>query len=176
MKKLKLSPLSKPSFGQFLFAFLTLVLRFELLPPNVSGVGAVGFTSPSIWLLIMTTFGFDLVKGGFYSGFWWTYVGFLGYWLLGWLAGKSITKKLAFLPLASLLFFLVSNFGVWLSWYPQNWQGFLTCYTLALPFYRNTLVGDLVFGWGWMAANTFISVASKQFKFWSTKARNCLNQ
>ena len=146
MKKLKLFPLSKPSFGQLLFASLTLILRFGFLPPNVSGVGAVGFFSRSITPLIITTLGFDLLKGGFYSGFWWTYAGFLGYWVLGRLAGKNTMKKFAFLPSASLLFFLVSNFGVWLSWYPQTWQGFLTCYTLALPFYRNTLIGDLVFG------------------------------
>lgn len=148
--------LSKPGLGQMTFAGLALVLRFGFLPPNVSGVGAVGFASSSVIPLIVTTLGFDLIKGGFYSGFWWTYAGFLGYWVLGRLAGKSIKKRFAFLPLASLLFFLISNFGVWLHWYPQTMQGLLTCYTLALPFYRNTLIGDLAFGSIILIANVLL--------------------
>jgi len=147
MKKLKRFLFSKPSVSQLLFAGLTLVLRFGFLPPNVSGVGTLGFFSNSMIPLVVTTLGFDLIKGGLYSSFWWTYLGFFGYWLLGRLAGKNIKKQVMFLPLASFLFFLVSNFGVWLHWYPNTWEGLITCYTLALPFYRNTLIGDLVFGW-----------------------------
>ncbi len=169
MKKLKHFLLSKPGFGQTLFAGLTLILRFGFLPPNVSGVGAVGFASPSIILLIITTVGFDLIKGGLYSGFWWTYAGFLGYWILGRLAGKSFKKRLAFLPLASILFFVVSNFGVWLSWYPRTLQGLLTCYTLALPFYRNTLIGDMVFGSVVIAAMYLLSSKKIDLANWKIK-------
>lgn len=47
--------------------------------------------------------------------------------------------------LASTLFFLVSNFSVWLgsAMYPQSFNGLLACYTAALPFFGNTLAGDL---------------------------------
>lgn len=172
MKKLKRFLLSKPSITQLFFAILTLVLRFGFLPPNVSGVGALGFASSSIAPFIAVTFGFDLIKGGFYSGFWWTYIGFFGYYLLGRLAGKNIKKQVMFLPLASFLFFLISNFGVWLHWYPQTIQGLLTCYTLALPFYRNTLIGDLVFGWGWVVVSTLVSNKAKPIFSSFAKARN----
>ncbi len=49
--------------------------------------------------------------------------------------------------LASLLFFIITNLGVWLvgSWYPHTLAGLINCYTLAVPFFRNTLMGDLFY-------------------------------
>ncbi|MDT8069942.1 MAG: DUF6580 family putative transport protein [Terriglobia bacterium] len=49
--------------------------------------------------------------------------------------------------IASISFFLISNLGVFLAWnmYPKTWAGLVECYTLALPFFRNTLVSDMVF-------------------------------
>lgn len=47
---------------------------------------------------------------------------------------------------SSVLFFLITNFGVWAppnNWYPHNLAGLLQSYTLAIPFFRNTLLGDL---------------------------------
>jgi hypothetical protein len=48
---------------------------------------------------------------------------------------------------SSILFFVVSNFGVWLQWhlYPKTLEGLVACYIAALPFYRNTLAGNAVF-------------------------------
>lgn len=47
---------------------------------------------------------------------------------------------------ASITFFLVSNFGVWLAsghgGYPQTWAGLLTCYSMGLPFLWRTVLGD----------------------------------
>lgn len=48
---------------------------------------------------------------------------------------------------SSITFFLVTNFAVWafFNWYPHTLAGLLSCFTLALPFFRNTLLGDLVY-------------------------------
>jgi hypothetical protein len=47
---------------------------------------------------------------------------------------------------ASILFFLVTNFSVWLGgWYPKNLTGLFESYTLAVPFFRNTLMGNLFY-------------------------------
>ena len=46
---------------------------------------------------------------------------------------------------SSILFFSLSNFGVWLLGYPNTIAGFINCYTLALPFLINTVVGDFFF-------------------------------
>ena len=46
---------------------------------------------------------------------------------------------------SSILFFFLSNFGVWLLGYPNTLAGFISCYTLALPFLINTIIGDFFF-------------------------------
>lgn len=47
--------------------------------------------------------------------------------------------------LASFSFFLISNLGVWLHSYPLNFTGLTTCFVLALPFFVNSLSGDLFY-------------------------------
>lgn len=48
---------------------------------------------------------------------------------------------------SSLVFFLVSNFGVWLvsGYYSKTWAGLIECYTMALPFLQRSMMGDLLF-------------------------------
>lgn len=50
--------------------------------------------------------------------------------------------------IASLIFFITSNFGVWIlsNWYPKSFTGLLMCYEAALPFFRNTILSTLLFG------------------------------
>lgn len=87
---------------------------------------------------------------------------FLGFHhLMGWVYGSYVliavlpkafpSKKLSSLPVyavsASVLFYLVTNFGVWLSStaYSPDLQGLLLSYWNALPFLRNTMIGDMVY-------------------------------
>ncbi len=47
---------------------------------------------------------------------------------------------------SAILFFLITNFGVWLSgWYPHTLQGLLNCYTMAIPFFRATLLSTIIY-------------------------------
>ena len=48
---------------------------------------------------------------------------------------------------ASIFFFIVSNFGVWLEGrlYSYTIEGLISCYYNAVPFFRNTLLGDLFY-------------------------------
>jgi len=48
---------------------------------------------------------------------------------------------------ASVSFFIVSNFGVWAYWptYPKTFSGLMTCYAAGIPFFRHTVTGDLLF-------------------------------
>ena len=48
---------------------------------------------------------------------------------------------------SSVAFYLVSNFAVWAAYnmYPKTLAGLMTCYTLAIPFFRPSLIGDLLF-------------------------------
>lgn len=85
----------------------------------------------------------------FYEGAFFTYFAFAMMVTIGSVAiRKSSAKNLLFGSLsASLVFFLLSNFGVWISGgiYPLNEVGFVSCYAAAIPFFRNTLAGDLVY-------------------------------
>src|SRR3954467_1782318 len=49
--------------------------------------------------------------------------------------------------LASVSFFLISNFMVWVMWdmCSKSLRGLLACYAAGLPFFRNTVTGDLIF-------------------------------
>jgi len=48
---------------------------------------------------------------------------------------------------ASLLFFIITNFAIWLGspWYTQDMAGLITCYIAGLPFLNNGILGDLFF-------------------------------
>src|SRR6266571_5042638 len=47
----------------------------------------------------------------------------------------------------SVLFFVITNFGAWLSGdlYPRTAEGLVACYVAAIPFFQNTLAGDLFY-------------------------------
>jgi hypothetical protein len=49
--------------------------------------------------------------------------------------------------LASVSFFVVSNYAVWAVWqmYPKTLAGLETCYTAALPFFRTSVTSELCF-------------------------------
>ncbi len=85
----------------------------------------------------------------FYSGSPFTYGAFALIVLTGTFTLRKVrVPQLLFSALgASIIFFLASNFGVWIStnMYPHTWEGLTTCYIAGLPFFKNTLLGDLVY-------------------------------
>lgn len=57
--------------------------------------------------------------------------------------GYSITSSVIFFVLSNLSFFLIDN-PVYHT-YTQNFSGFINCYAGALPFFRTSLIADLVY-------------------------------
>jgi len=47
----------------------------------------------------------------------------------------------------SVWFFITTNFAEWMIWdyYPKTIEGLITCYTLAIPFFKNTLISTCLF-------------------------------
>ncbi len=70
--------------------------------------------------------------------------GILGLWLR---KRKNISNTLGVTLLASVQFFLLTNFAVWAfgTLYPHTGAGLLSAFTNALPFFRGTLYGDLIY-------------------------------
>lgn len=59
---------------------------------------------------------------------------------------KSVSGTISFSLVSALLFYAVTNFGVWLmGWYPPTLQGLATSYIMALPFLRTFALATLVY-------------------------------
>ena len=153
-------------------SLLVLLAAFSRLiphPPNFAPIGAMAlfgaayFSKKYIALIIpvLSMWLSDLVINNviyaqyfdgftfFYQGFYWTYAAFVVIGVIGFFMLKKVQLKSVVLAslLAAVLFFVISNFGVWASgtMYPKNFSGLLACYTAAIPFFKNTLMGNLVY-------------------------------
>mgnify|MGYP006079419991 FL=1 len=84
---------------------------------------------------------------GYHSVIMYVYISLLIIFLLGkYLAKESSFNSSMVLSLSSVIvFFVVSNFGVWIVGYPKTISGLATCYIAALPFLSNTLISTLLF-------------------------------
>ena len=153
-------------------SLLILLAAFSRLiphPPNFTPVGAMALFGAAYFskrylalvIPIIAMWLSDLVLNNviyaqyfdsfvlFYPGFYWTYSAFIVIGLVGFfLLKRTKPQNILIASLsASILFFLLSNFGVWASgmMYPKDFSGLLACYTAAIPFFQNTLMGDLVY-------------------------------
>lgn len=70
--------------------------------------------------------------------------GMLGWWIR---SHPTTSRILLGSITGSVLFFLITNFGVWVTGelYPMTPEGLWQCYLAGLPFFRNSLIGDLVY-------------------------------
>ena len=126
-------------------------------PPNVSPVaamalfGGVYFSDRKLAFIIPL---FSLVVSDLIIGLHDTLPFVYGAFAVTVLAGIWLRDKLSLMSVAgtalaaSLLFFVVTNFGAWLfnpGLYPMTSAGLLQSYVAGIPFYANTLAGDLFF-------------------------------
>lgn len=165
---------------QFAWLGLALVvfgvlMRFLPHPANLAPVGAIALFGGAVlprklaWWLPLAVMVISDLFIGFYNGIGFVWFSFL---LIGWygmsLRNRGLLAQIGLGALgASVLFFLVSNFGVWLQgkMYALTWSGLVECYTMALPFFRNTLLGDLIYGsllfGAWGLATRFVERREK---------------
>ena len=130
--------------------FFAILSRFLPHPPNFTPIAAIALLSSkgfnNRWVVflipIVSLFISDLFIG-LHATIPFVYISFILIALLGMYVKKINVVSVL---LSSTIFFLVSNFGVWLLYYPISTEGLVQCYTLALPFFLNTVLGDLVYG------------------------------
>jgi hypothetical protein len=56
---------------------------------------------------------------------------------------KKVTTIFGSSLASAVLFFVITNFGAWLTMYPHTLEGLRTCYIAAIPFFRNELISTL---------------------------------
>ena len=139
--------------GMIVFAALTRLLPH---PPNATAVSAMAlFAGAQIadrrlafFVPLAALFATDLVLG-LHTGMLFVYACTAAMVLAGQALGaRPQVMKLAGVSLAgSVLFFAVTNFGVFLldGLYDKSLAGLVECYVLAIPFFQNGLLGDLFF-------------------------------
>ena len=155
-------PAPVKSLASAMMVFLAGLMRLapSLKPPNVAPIGGMALFGGSrlpLWQAFLMQFicmaisDLILQRTLGWRGFDpWVYGSFAVYVLLGRLlrGSRSPVKIGAVSFAASTQFFLVTNFGFWLSpngLYAPTLAGLIECYTAALPFYGFTLAGDLGF-------------------------------
>jgi hypothetical protein len=107
----------------------------------------------SLWLsdLVLNNFIFSIYSDftWFYPGFLWQYTSFILIIIIGYFFLKKVNFKNVFVTSisSSLLFFVITNFGVWLSGsiYSLDFQGLINCYVMAIPFYKGTILGFICY-------------------------------
>ncbi|MCW8810136.1 MAG: hypothetical protein OQK64_04170, partial [Ignavibacteriaceae bacterium] len=86
---------------------------------------------------------------GFHETMWAVYLSFAIIVVIGMIMLKQIKIGNVFFAsvISSVSFFIITNFGIWLStpYYEKTGTGLAACYTAAIPFFHQTLLSDLLF-------------------------------
>jgi hypothetical protein len=139
------------------FVGLIALSRIIPHPPNFTPVIAMAIFMPyltrdlysAIAVPLAAMFVSDLYLG-WHSSMFWVYGSIL---LCTILSRYSLSIKKTYLHLgvnavaSSIIFFVVTNFAVWISgvMYPLTYEGLILCYTMALPFFTNTLISTIFY-------------------------------
>jgi hypothetical protein len=147
----------------YLFVLAAILLRLLPHPWNITPLGAMFLFSgatfrsktqslavPLAALLLSDYAVIHFVYSGNYGWFSpYTWGGFVIAGLIGWMLRPKITwARVAITSISgSVAFFIISNFGVWVAGklYPVSISGLTECYVAALPFFRNSILGDLAY-------------------------------
>ena len=167
--------------------FIIFVAAFSRLIPhnmNLTPVGAIalfsgaylGWNWKSFFIPLVAIFVSDLILNNyvyaqgsdfqlFYDGALWVYgtyalIVVLGAW---WIKKVNVMRVLTGSLGAAVIFFLVTNFACWPgTTYTPDIKGLMDCYIAGVPFFRGTLIGDIVF-----SALLFGSYAIIKMKYFS---------
>ncbi len=152
---------------EILLVFLGALSRLVPHLPNFTAVSAVALygaaklddRKQAVWIPVLAMLISDSVMElmyraglspiqGFHGGMGYVYAAFIVISFIGmWIRSAFSYGRLALGTLsASLTFFIITNFGVWLGgWYGYTLEGLTACYIAAIPFFRNQLAGDVFF-------------------------------
>jgi hypothetical protein len=135
------------------------VVRLLPHPPNFAPVGALSLFAGArlpVWqayavpvvLMLVTDPILNVMNG--YPAFNFHPFSYLSFLIAVWIGRRLAYTESAWrigcaALISSVQFFLISNFGAWLSGYPHTLAGLSACYIAALPFFERTVLSDLFF-------------------------------
>ncbi len=142
----------------FIFSVLVLLGSLSRLVPhgwNFTAIGAValvaGLLISNKYLSILTPIAALLISDffiGFHNTMGYVYGAYALIAILGFAfsQNKQLKNILGLSLASSLIFFLISNFGVWAAGtgYAKTAEGLMQCYMMGVPFYRNQFSSDLI--------------------------------
>jgi len=137
----------------FIFISLCAVMRIIDHAPNFTPIIAVallsGFYIKNRFLILLpigSMFLSDIFIGSHGVQFW-VYFPLMIIFAMGYFIKNNDMKNVfLYSILSSIIFFIVSNFGVWvMGGYTYDLNGFVACYIMAVPFFKNTLLSTMMF-------------------------------
>ena len=145
--------------GFILLSIMILAAAFIRLvphPPNFAPIAAMALFGGAYftkrWAAFLVPLAAMFISDlflGFHSTMWAVYLSFILIVVLGvnMIKQKKIGNIFLASVSASVLFFIITNFGVWITtpYYEKTGTGLAACYTAALPFFHQTLISDLIF-------------------------------
>ena len=127
--------------------------RFIPHPPNFTSLMAISFYIPAmlginyIPALLISFFITDLIIGMHNLTFFtWGSVLIIG--LMSKYFKNGYFNRICGSLIGVCIFFIITNFGVWAldtNLYSKNFEGLISCYFMAIPFFGNNLVATILF-------------------------------
>ena len=136
------------SVGIFIVLAIT---RFIPHPPNFTSLIALSFYAPALFGVrfipaVVLSFVLTDLYFGFHGTTFFTWGSVILVGLYSKYLSTSLIKRLSGSFLGACLFFIITNFGVWLlGGYGYTFSGLLLSYTMAIPFFVSTILSTLVF-------------------------------
>jgi hypothetical protein len=151
---------------------LGIILRLLPHPPNFVPLAAIALFGGAIlprklavWVPLLAMIVSDAIIG-FYSTMFVTWACFALIALASsiWLRKPSLVKAALFSLSSSVFFYIVTNFSVWAgtAMYAHTWKGLVDCYAMAVPFFRNTVLGDLFYTMAFFGLYSYALYRSKK--------------
>jgi hypothetical protein len=179
-----------------LIALIIVVALARLIPnmPNFSPMAAIALFCAAhfnkLWkailVTLLATFVSDVILNNtiyssmnngftfFYDGFILQYIAYAVIALMGstFFININKTKVIGGSLATTLVFFIISNFGAWISlpFYSKDIAGLMSSYAAGLPFLKNTLLSDLfytslLFGAYYLLQNRFAAFRLPYLKY-----------
>jgi len=150
--------MSKSNFKNFISPILIILVAvlMRLLPhmPNFTPIaamalfGGVYLNKKFAFIIPLAAMFVSDIFLGFHQAIPYVYGSFILAVVIGlWLKNNKSAKNIFCASLiSSILFFLITNFGVWAQgWYPHTLNGLMESFIMGIPFFKNTVLGDLIY-------------------------------